>query len=68
MRKLFVGAALTIASMVMPGQVLAKGQVEQAEVATLSQEALSAVRKKKDGKDKQDRNDTTVIIIIIVAR
>lgn len=68
MRKLFVGAALAIASMVMPGQVLAKGQVEQAEVATLSQEALLAVRKKKDGKDKQDRNDKTVIIVIIVAR
>lgn len=40
MRKLIVGAALAIASMVTPSQVLAKGQVAQADVATLSQETL----------------------------
>lgn len=54
--------------MVMPGQVLAKGQVAQADEATLSQAALSAIRKKDDGKNKKDRGDKTVIIIIVVGR
>ncbi len=67
MRKLIVGVALAIASMVVPGQVLAKGQAAHADVATLSQGTLQSTRKKKDGRDRQDKDDKTVIIIIIVA-
>lgn len=62
MKKLIVGAALAIASLVMPGQVLAQDRVLQADEATSSQEASLSIRKKDDAKKK----DTTVIIIIIV--